>query len=94
MPSSNQYHKWLKKRDWPAVREVIVHPDRDLDFGLLSLTPEAARSLGGKEMRRLYAPVGYWVDEMKGIQTVTSSSMNTMTSWCVKCSNTGILIFF
>jgi len=28
------------------------------------------------------------------MQTVTSSSMSTMTSWCVKCSNTGILIFF
>jgi len=28
-------------------------------IGLLSLTPEEARSLGGKEMRRLYAPVAY-----------------------------------
>ena len=28
------------------------------------------------------------------MQTATSSSMSTMTSWCVKCSNTGILIFF
>jgi len=28
------------------------------------------------------------------MQTVTSSSMSTMTSWCVKCSNTGILSFF
>jgi len=28
------------------------------------------------------------------MQTVTSSSMSTMTSWCVKCSNTSILIFF
>ena len=28
------------------------------------------------------------------IQTVTSSSMSTMTSWCVKCSNTAILNFF
>jgi len=27
-------------------------------------------------------------------QTATSSSMSTMTSWCVKCSNTSILIFF
>jgi len=27
-------------------------------------------------------------------QTVTSSSMSTMTSWCVKCSNSAILIFF
>jgi len=32
MPSSNQYHKWLKKRDWPAVRDVMMHPDRDLDL--------------------------------------------------------------
>jgi len=28
------------------------------------------------------------------MQTVTSSSMSTMTSWCVKCSNTSILLFF
>ena len=28
------------------------------------------------------------------MQTVTSSSMSTMTSWCVKCSNTTILNFF
>jgi len=28
------------------------------------------------------------------MQTVTSSSTSTMTSWCVKCSNTTILIFF
>jgi len=28
------------------------------------------------------------------MQTATSSSMSTMTSWCVKCSNTTILIFF
>ena len=166
---ANEHHKWLKKRDWPAVQNVILAHDRDLDLlmrkyeerdedgrlphhwmaakaqththilalvgvesiwynlqalttrdnegetpiviarrsgacaeiiGLLSLTPEEARSLGGKEMRRLYAPVAYWKDEMasgsdhdRG-QTVTSSSTNTMTSWCVKCSNTTILNFF
>jgi len=28
------------------------------------------------------------------MQTVTSSSTSTMTSWCVKCSNSGILNFF
>jgi len=28
------------------------------------------------------------------MQTATSSSMSTMTSWCVKCSNTSILNFF
>jgi len=28
------------------------------------------------------------------MQHVTSGSMSTMTSWCVKCSNTKILIFF
>ena len=28
------------------------------------------------------------------MQTVTSSSMSTMRSWCVKCSNTSILLFF
>jgi len=132
MPS-NEHHKWLKKRDWPAVQRVMIDPDRDvyllrrkykerdehgrlphhwmaakaqththtladvgvesicrnpealttrdnkgetsLDIahrsgacadiiGLLSLTPEEARSLGGKEMVRLYAPVAYWKSEM------------------------------
>jgi len=33
-------------------------------IGLLSLTPEEARSLGFKGMLRLYAPVAYWWDEM------------------------------
>jgi len=134
MPS-NQHHKWLKKRDWPAVHDVITHPDQDVDLlmrkykerdehgrlphhwmaakaqththaladvgvnsiclnpetlttrdnkgetpidiarrsgacaeiiGLLSLTPEEARSLGGKGMARLYAPVAYWRSEMAG----------------------------
>jgi len=31
MPS-NEHHKWLKKRDWPAVRDVILHPNRDIDL--------------------------------------------------------------
>ncbi len=35
-------------------------------IGLLSLTPEEARSLGGKGMLRLYAPVAYWKNEMNG----------------------------
>ena len=33
-------------------------------IGLLSLTPEEVRSLGGDEMYRLYAPVDYWMSEM------------------------------
>jgi len=33
-------------------------------IGLLSHTPEEVRSLGGKGMRRLYAPVAYWREEM------------------------------
>jgi len=33
-------------------------------IGLLSQTPEEARSLGGEEMQRLYAPVAYWRAEM------------------------------
>jgi len=33
-------------------------------IGLLSLTPEEADSLSGDEMRRLYAPVAYWMSEM------------------------------
>ena len=33
-------------------------------IGLLSLTREEACSLGGKEMRRLYAPMAHWTDEM------------------------------
>jgi len=28
MPSS-EHHKWLKKRDWPAVQRVMHDPDRD-----------------------------------------------------------------
>jgi len=35
-------------------------------IGLLSITPEEARSLGGDEMYRLYAPVAYWRSEMIG----------------------------
>jgi len=31
MPS-NEYHKWLKKRDWPAVRGAMLAPDLDLDL--------------------------------------------------------------
>jgi len=134
MPS-NEHHKWLKKRDWPAVEGAMVAHDRDVDLlrrkykerdehgrlphhwmaakaqththalafvgvesvwlneealttrdkegetpldiasrsgacaeimGLLSLTPEEARSLGGDEMWRLYAPVFYWYFEMHG----------------------------
>jgi len=134
---SNQYHKWLKKRDWFAVQFAMTDddPDRDFDLlmrkykerdehgrlphhwlaakaqthtpvlacvgvqsicyneealatrdnkgetpldiarrseacaeiiGLLSLTPEEARSLDGKGMLRLYAPVAYWKNEMNG----------------------------
>jgi len=35
-------------------------------IGLLSLTPEEARSLRLMEMLRLYAPVAYWWNEMTG----------------------------
>ena len=35
-------------------------------IGLLSHTPEEARSLGCDEMRLLYAPVAYWREEMAG----------------------------
>jgi len=131
----NEYHQWLKKRDWPAVLGAMLHPDRDVDLimrkykerdehgrlphhwmaakalththdlaevgvmsfcwnpealttrdnkgetpidiasrsgacaeiiGLLSLTPEEARSLGGEEMHRLYAPVRHRRNEMVG----------------------------
>jgi len=68
-------------------------------ISLFSLTPEEARSLGFKGMYRLYAPVAYWRGEMvhgsdhDRMQTVTSGSMSTLTSWCVKCSNSTILIF-
>ena len=131
--ATNEHHKWFKKRDWPAVRNVMLHPDSDDDLlmrkykerdehgrlphhwmaakaqthshalafvgvdsiclnlqalitrdnkgetpidiarrsgacaeiiGLLSLTPEDFRSLGGDEVYRLYAPVSYWMGEM------------------------------
>jgi len=130
----NEHHKWLKKRDWPAVYGAMIHRDRDLDLlkrkykekdehgrlphhwlaakaqthkhelasvgvtsicyniqalitrdkegetpldiarrsgacaeiiGLLSLTPEGVKSLGGLEMFRLYAPVVSWWGEMQ-----------------------------
>ena len=28
----NEHHQWLKKRDWPAVRDVMFAPDRDDDL--------------------------------------------------------------
>ena len=31
MPS-NEHHKWLKKRDWPAVHGVMLDPGRDVDL--------------------------------------------------------------
>jgi len=31
MPS-NEHHKWLKKRDWPAVQDVMVDLERDEDL--------------------------------------------------------------
>jgi len=134
MPS-NEYHKWLKRRDWPAVKGAMTNPERDVDLlgrkykerdehgrlphhwmaakaqththalahvgvmsiiynpealttrdkegktpidiarrsgacaeiiGLLSLTPEEARSLGWDGMARLNAPVAYWRSEMAG----------------------------
>ena len=30
--ATNELHQWLKKRDWPAVRDVMMHPDKDLDL--------------------------------------------------------------
>jgi len=30
--ATNEYHKWLKKRDWPAVRDVIRHPNINDDL--------------------------------------------------------------
>ena len=41
-------------------------------IGLLSLTPEEARSLGGKGMFRLYAPVYYWTNEMTKAGSTTA----------------------
>ena len=30
--ATNEHHKWLKKRDWPAVQKVMIHPDLDFDL--------------------------------------------------------------
>ena len=30
--TTNEYHEWLKKRDWPAVQNVMLHPDSDDDL--------------------------------------------------------------
>jgi len=139
--ATNEHHEWLKKRDWPAVQNVMTAPDVDDDLlvrkykerdehgrlphhwmaakaqththilaivgvwsiiyndealttrdnkgetpidiarrsgacaeiiGLLSLTPEEARSLGGKGMFRLYAPVYYWTNEMTKAGSTTA----------------------
>jgi len=148
MPS-NEHHEWLKKRDWPAVRGVMVDPDQNevdllvrkykerdehgrlphhwmaakaqththdlamvgvhsicynlqalitrdkegktpLDIarrseacaeiiGLLSQTPEEARSLGDEEMVRLYAPVYYW--RIKMIDWINSRSYADCHKW-------------
>ena len=32
MACTNQYHMWLKKRDWPSGLEAMTHPDRDDDL--------------------------------------------------------------
>jgi len=29
---ANEHHKWLKKRDWLAVQDVVLHPERDVDL--------------------------------------------------------------
>ena len=69
-------------------------------IGLLSLTPEEVYSLGAKGMVRLYAPVGHWKSEMATwIKSRSYADCHKFfnehdTSWCVKCSNTTILIFF
>ncbi len=28
--ATNEHHEWLKKRDYPAVQDVMLHPNRDL----------------------------------------------------------------
>jgi len=147
MPS-NEHHKWLKKRDWLAVGDVMYHLDRDDDLlvrkykerdehgrlphhwmaekaqththtlasvgvwsicynpealttrdndgetpidiarrsgacaeitGLLSLTPEEARSLDWDGMARLYAPVAYWMSEM--VKWIKSRSYAACHKW-------------
>ena len=30
--ATNEHHEWLKKRDWPAVQDIMCHPDRDVDL--------------------------------------------------------------
>jgi len=44
-------------------------------IGLLSLTPEEARSLGWKGMGRLYAPVAYWWTEKASRCPTTTSKI-------------------
>jgi len=58
-PSS---HETIKAK-LPSTLPVGVEPVLRF-FGLLSLTPEEARSLGGEGMYRLYAPAAYWWVEM------------------------------
>ena len=54
-------------------------------IGLLSLTPEEADSLGEMGMLRLYAPVGYWREEMIG--WIKSRSYADCHKWIDKHDN-------
>jgi len=31
MPT-NEHHEWLQNRDWPTVKKVMLHPERDIDL--------------------------------------------------------------
>jgi len=91
-------HETIKAKH-PSTLPVGVEPVLRSSACSLSLPMKLIRWNG----RRCSACTHQWlIGRMRWLggsnhdrmQTVTSSSMSTMTSWCVKCSNTTIHIFF
>jgi len=59
----NRFHEWLKKRDWPAVRDAMFPPDRNVD--LLRIIYEEVDEHG--RLPHHWLAVGYWRTEMIGL---------------------------
>jgi len=88
-----------RKAKLPSTLPVGVEPV----LRSSACSPSLPRKLVRWVVRRWPACTHQWVigrmrwlggSDHHRMQTVTSSSMSTMTSWCVKCSNSTILIFF
>jgi len=95
---------------WPSPHETIkAKPPSTLPVGVepvlrsSACSPSLPRKLVRWSGRGCSACTHQWLiggvrwlcgSNHDRMQTVTSSSMSTMTSWCVKCSNSSILNFF